>query len=83
MVNTDPKFQYEFNLLPQTIDTLKTAMRIAVIYGGNKTEPGAVLNQGHNSRPYKSYEKVAADIQTALFELGLFFAKRVEAKPGS
>ncbi len=70
MVNTDPKFQYEFNLLPQTIDTLKTAMRIAVIYGGNKTEPGAVLNQGHNSRPYKSYEKVAADIQTALFELG-------------
>ncbi|MFK7805045.1 MAG: ATP-grasp domain-containing protein [Anaerolineae bacterium] len=45
-------------------------MRIAVIYGGNKTEPNAVLNQGINSRPYKSYEVVARDIQTALFEIG-------------
>ncbi|MEM9778258.1 MAG: ATP-grasp domain-containing protein, partial [Chloroflexota bacterium] len=70
MVSTEKEFHYEFNLLPQTIDTLKKALRVAVIYGGNKTEPGAVLNQGHNFRPYKSYEKVAADIQNALFELG-------------
>ena len=45
-------------------------MRIAVIYGGDKTVDGAVINQTINSRSWKSYRSVAEDIAAALGRLG-------------
>ncbi len=44
--------------------------RLAVIFGGNKTVPGAVLRQRGNPRSWKSYESVACDIAAALRRLG-------------
>jgi D-alanine-D-alanine ligase len=44
--------------------------RIAVIYAGNKAEPGAVLFQSSNVRSWKSYEAVAADIAASLCRTG-------------
>ncbi len=50
-------------LLPRT--------RIAVIYGGDKSAAGAVINQTVNRRPWKSYQAVAEDIAAALRRVGL------------
>ncbi len=45
-------------------------MNIAVIYGGDKTIEGAVINQTHNPRSWKSYQAVAQDIADSLTRLG-------------
>jgi D-alanine-D-alanine ligase len=45
-------------------------LRIAVIHGGDKEQPGAVLYRAGNTRPWKSYREVACDIQETLRELG-------------
>ncbi|MDH3910202.1 MAG: hypothetical protein OEU09_02830, partial [Rhodospirillales bacterium] len=45
-------------------------MRIAVIYGGDKTAEGAVINQTYNPRSWKSYQTVAEDIAGALRRIG-------------
>ena len=68
MNNAD--FIYDFNLLPNYIEILKSKLRLAVIYGGNKDEPGAVLLPTLNPRPWKSYQVVAEDISQALTGLG-------------
>ena len=49
---------------------LMERMRIAVIYGGDKTAEGAVINQTHNTRSWKSYRVVAEDIAAALNRIG-------------
>jgi D-alanine-D-alanine ligase len=49
---------------------LAPRLRIAVIYGGDKEQPGAVLHRAGNTRPWKSYREVAANIQETLRELG-------------
>ncbi len=41
-----------------------------MVHGGDKAQPGAVIYRTHNSRPWKSYQAVAADIAAALGELG-------------
>ncbi len=56
--------------LAAQIDRLFSQMRIAVIFGGDKTAEGAVINQTPNTRPWKSYQAVAADIATALTRIG-------------
>jgi D-alanine-D-alanine ligase len=41
-----------------------------VVYGGDKTAEGAVINQTSNPRSWKSYQAVAEDIASALGRLG-------------
>ena len=45
-------------------------MRIAVVYAGDKEQPGSVLYRAGNARPWKSYREVAVEIQETLQELG-------------
>ena len=45
-------------------------MQIAVVYGGDKTVEGAVINQTINTRSWKSYQAVAEDIGESLRRLG-------------
>ena len=52
------------------VERLLTRMRIAVIYGGDKTEDGAVIYQSHNPRSWKSYRTVAEDIAASLRRMG-------------
>ncbi len=56
--------------LQAQIDRIKNKLRIAVIFGGNKTAEGAVINTTINPRSWKSYETVARDIAGALSRLG-------------
>ena len=44
---------------------------MAVVYGGDKSEEGAVINPTVNRRPWKSYQTVAEDIAGALERLGV------------
>ncbi|MDH3660256.1 MAG: D-alanyl-alanine synthetase [Alphaproteobacteria bacterium] len=48
-------------------------MRVAVIFGGDKRRPGAVINPTFNPRNWKSYEAVAEDIAAALRRVGFRF----------
>src|SRR5262245_2500219 len=52
------------------IERLKSTMHLAVIFGGDKSAPGSVVYQSHNTRSWKSYEAVANDIAAALRRLG-------------
>ena len=45
-------------------------LRLAVIYSGDKEKPGSVLYRQANTRPWKSYQEVAGDIQQTLQEIG-------------
>ncbi len=45
-------------------------IRLAVIYGGDKTADGAVIRGGNNPRSWKSYESVARDIAATMQRLG-------------
>ncbi len=49
---------------------LKERLRIAVIYNGDKSAPGAVINETSNPRSSKSYRPIAEDIAGALSALG-------------
>jgi len=51
--------------------SLLPRLTVAVIHGGDKTLPGAVLNQSANTRSWKSYQAVAQDIAGALGRLGV------------
>lgn len=52
------------------VEKLLTTMRIAVVYGGDKAEDGAVIYKSHNARNWKSYQFVARDIAKSLQRLG-------------
>jgi D-alanine-D-alanine ligase len=56
--------------LQEQVARLAETMRIAVVYGGNKHVPGAVINPTFNPRHWKSYEAVAEDIAAALRRIG-------------
>ena len=56
--------------LGQQIERLKDRMKIAVIYGGDKSVEGAVIHRTSNPRSWKSYQSVAEDIAGALVRLG-------------
>ena len=49
---------------------LKENLRLAVVFGGDKSREGAVINATHNPRSWKSYEQVAGNIRDALKESG-------------
>ncbi|MGK7890524.1 MAG: D-alanyl-alanine synthetase [Leptolyngbyaceae cyanobacterium] len=61
---------YSFEQFPRYLPPLQSQLRIAVVYGGDKTQPDAVLYPTHNPRPWKSYEMVAREIQETLQSLG-------------
>jgi D-alanine-D-alanine ligase len=63
-------FAYDTLWLQQQIEQLKSRLRLAIIFGGNKGTPGSVIYESHNSRAWKSYEAVAEDIAAALSQLG-------------
>jgi D-alanine-D-alanine ligase len=58
------------NNLETTVETAMSRMRLAVIYGGNKSIDGSVIHQTLNTRSWKSYEAVARDIADSLKSSG-------------
>src|SRR5262245_39297130 len=56
--------------LEERIERLKSRIRLAVIFGGDKAASGSVVYRSHNTRSWKSYEAVAQDIADALRRLG-------------
>ena len=56
--------------LEMQVQRLLERMNIAVIYGGDKTVEGAVINKTRNPRSWKSYQSVAQDIADSLQRLG-------------
>jgi len=57
-------------LLEERIERLKSRVRLAVVFGGNKSAADSVVYRSHNTRSWKSYEAVAQDIAAALGRLG-------------
>jgi hypothetical protein len=53
------------------IERMLGRMRLAVVYAGEKSAAGAVINTTANPRSWKSYESVAHDIGHALRRLAL------------
>ncbi|MEZ5933997.1 MAG: D-alanyl-alanine synthetase [Alphaproteobacteria bacterium] len=56
--------------LQRQVERLAETMRVAVVFGGDKNVPGAVINPTFNPRHWKSYEAVAEDIAAALRRIG-------------
>jgi len=52
------------------VQRLVAHMRVAVIYGGDKSREGSVIYPTHNPRSWKSYEAVARDIANSLERAG-------------
>jgi len=65
-----PRRRTRVEELERQIERLLPKLRIAVIFGGDKSAEGAVINRTVNPRPWKSYEKVAHDIAEALRRIG-------------
>ncbi len=63
--------------LQRQVTRLAESMRIAVIFGGDKRAPGAVINPTFNPRHWKSYESVAKDIAASLRRLGFRFVTTI------
>jgi D-alanine-D-alanine ligase len=59
----------EDELLSQ-IEKMFRRLRLAVVFGGDKSRDGAVIETTNNSRSWKSYEAVAKDIAAAMQRLG-------------
>ena len=55
--------------LEQQLQRLRERIKIAVIYGGDKSVEGAVIHRTGNPRSWKSYRSVAEDIAAALVRL--------------
>jgi D-alanine-D-alanine ligase len=56
--------------LQKQIERLQAHLRLAVIFGGDKSVPGGVVYQSRNARSWKSYETVAQDIAASLQRIG-------------
>ncbi len=67
---TAPRRRSRVEELERQIERLLPRLRIAVIFGGDKSPEGAVINRTMNPRPWKSYEKVAQDIAAAPRRIG-------------
>jgi len=65
-------------LLGEQIERLKSRVRLAVIFGGNKAIPDSVVYRSPNTRSWKSYEVVAQDIADTLRRHGF---RHVELMP--
>src|ERR1043166_5088772 len=56
--------------LQNVIEQLKSRLRIAVVFGGNKASQDSVVYRSQNTRSWKSYEPVAEDIAASLKRSG-------------
>ena len=56
--------------LQRILELLLDRIRLAVIFGGDKSTPGSVIYQSQNTRSWKSYEAVAEDIAASLRRCG-------------
>ena len=56
--------------LQRIIKSLKPKLRLAIVFGGNKSTSGSVIYQSQNTRSWKSYESVAEDIAGSLRRSG-------------
>lgn len=61
---------YDLSHLPGIIDCLGKLLKIAIVFGGDGSAPGAVKYRSLNTRNWKSYEVVATDIKDTLTKLG-------------
>jgi D-alanine-D-alanine ligase len=52
------------------IEKMFRRLRLALVYGGDKSVDGAVIEQTTNARSWKSYEVVARDIAAAMERIG-------------
>lgn len=57
-------------VLQAQLDRARDRVHLAVIYAGDSSIPGAVINPTINPRSWKSYESVAQDIADSLKRLG-------------
>lgn len=67
---TPPRRDGRIDQLRWQIERLASRMRVAVIYGGDKSVDGTVIHQTLNTRSWKSYQAVAEDIAESLERLG-------------
>ncbi len=65
-------------VLEAQIARLLNRMKLAVVFGGQKRDPAAVINPTINPRSWKSYESVAQDIAGSLRRIGF---RHVELMP--
>ena len=52
--------------IEELVERARTRLNIAVVYAGNKTDPGIVIHPQKNSRDWKSYKLVAENIAQTL-----------------
>src|SRR5260221_12396423 len=64
-------------VLEAQIARLLDRMKLAVVFGGQKRDPAAVINPTINPRSRKSYESVAQDIADSLRRIGFRHAELV------
>jgi D-alanine-D-alanine ligase len=65
-------------VLEAQIELLLGRVKLAVLFGGQKRDPAAVINPTINPRSWKSYESVAQDIADSLRRIGF---RHVELMP--
>ena len=56
--------------LQRILEQLMKKVRVAIVFGGDKSSPGSVIYQSQNARSWKSYEAVAEDIAASLRRSG-------------
>ena len=64
--------------LERQIERMFLRLRLAVVYGGDKSAEGAVIEPTGNPRSWKSYETVARDIAASMVRAG---CKQVSLMP--
>ena len=64
--------------LERQIERMFRRLRLSVVYGGNKSAEGAVIEPTGNPRSWKSYETVARDIAASMVRAG---CKQVSLMP--
>lgn len=68
----------DMKVLHGQIERLKSRLRLAIVYGGNKDAAGSVVFRSQNARSWKSYEAVAQDIADSLRRQGF---RHIELMP--
>ena len=68
--SAEPRRSGRVEELQRQVEHLMSRLCIAVVYGGDKSSEGAVINRTFNPRSWKSYQLVAEDIANALKRIG-------------
>jgi D-alanine-D-alanine ligase len=58
------------DVLARQIEKMMRRLRLSVVYGGDKSADGAVIEKTSNPRSWKSYRTVAEDIAAAMGRIG-------------